>query len=812
MHESNLDVPKDKTMTHQQPTDLDPDFERDVLSTSPDAATADYPVPGLVHDVEVLVDHWGIPHIYAGTRLDAFVAQGFQAARDRLFQIDLWRRRGLGLLSEALGPRHIKQDRATRLFLYRGDMRAEWLAYSTETKDVVTAFVAGVNAFVEWVLEEPDLRLPPEFKVLGYLPARWQPEDVVRIRTHGLLYNVEQELARALTIRDLGLEGEDLRSVREPEIALDLSGEGLYDHLADEVLDVYRLAFAPVDFGAATTSETPTPSGSNNWVIAPWLSASGRPVLANDPHRAVTLPSLRYLAHLEAPGLSVIGAGEPNLPGISIGHNGHVAFGLTIWPVDHEDLYVYELHPEDDRRYRYKDAWEEFDVVEEQVRVAGTEDVVHSLSFTRHGPVVYLDTIARRAVAVRAVWLQPGMAPYLASLEYQDAKNAKDFSRALRRWGAPGVNQVFATADGDIGWQASGMVPVRPGWDGSLPVPGDGRYEWDGFASVEELPSVLNPESGWFSSSNENNLPEGYDNTALTTTTDWYSSARHERLSAWLGSGEQLDVDSSLRMQGNADNVHGRRLLDKLVEVPVTTCAQEWAELQAWNGNEAVDSRPALLFQVWQRRHLRPWLVDRCLERLDLDPSAAIKGRHRLLRADSLFSDLRPDLRMLEMFDQSDEGDLALLGDGLDKTLSSALAELEQLLGSDRADWTWGALHRTQLRHPILAGAPGVPPEWGTLPAVPRAGSGDTVGLTGYDGSFNAVMGSSFRIAVDVGEWDESRVVNSPGQSGDPRSPHYADLLPLWAAGESFPLLYSRASVEAAAAQRIILKSKAPGG
>jgi penicillin amidase len=794
-------------MTYLQNTELDPDCERDVSSTAPDAPSDEYPVPGLLHDVEILVDHWGIPHIYAGTRLDAYVAQGFQAARDRLFQIDLWRRRGLGMLSEALGPRHVPQDRATRLFLYRGDMRAEWLAYSTETKDVVTAFVTGVNAFVEWALEEPDLRLPPEFKVLGYLPARWRPEDVVRIRTHGLLYNVEQELARALTIRDLGPEAEELRSVREPETALDLSGEGLYDHLADEVLDVYRLAFAPVDFGAATASETPTPSGSNNWVIASWLSASGRPVLANDPHRAVTLPSLRYLTHLEAPGLSVIGAGEPNLPGISIGHNGHVAFGLTIWPVDHEDLYVYELHPDDDRRYRYKGAWEEFDVVEEQVPVAGSEDVVHTLTFTRHGPVVHIDTTNRRAVAVRAVWLQPGMAPYLASLEYQDAKDATDFSRALRRWGAPGVNQVFATADGDIGWQASGMVPVRPGWDGSVPVPGDGRYEWDGFASVEELPSALNPESGWFSSSNENNLPEGYDNTALTTTTDWYSTARHERLAAWLDSGEQLDVASSLRMQGNADNLHGRRLLDGLAAVPAPTCAEEWAELQGWDGSETVNSRAALLFQVWQRRHLRPWLVDRCVERLGIAPAAAMKARQRLLRADSLFSDLRPDLRMLAMFDPNDDGDLALLRDGVDETLNDAIAEIEQLLGRDRGGWTWGALHRTQLRHPVLGEAAGLPKEWGTLPSVPRAGSGDTVGLTGYDANFNAIMGSSFRIAVDVGEWDGTRVLNSPGQSGDPRSPHYADLLPLWAEGEPFPLLYSRAAVETATARRIMLRS-----
>lgn len=791
---------------------LDPESARHIDPKTPDH---EYSVSGLDRDVEVLVDQWGVPHIYAGTRLDAFVAQGFQAARDRLYQIDLWRRRGLGLLSEVLGQRHVPQDRATRLFLYRGDMRAEWLAYSTDARDIVTSFVTGVNAFVDWALDDAETRLPPEFGVLGYLPAHWKPEDVVRIRTHGLLYNAEQELARALTLRDLGPDAEQLRSVREPAGAFDpreTPETELYEHLADNVLDVYRLAFAPVDFGSGTAIETSAPAGSNNWVIAPWLSDSGRPVLANDPHRAVTLPSLRYLAHLEAPGLSVIGAGEPNLPGISIGHNGRVAFGLTIWPVDHEDLYVYELHPEDDEQYRYKGGWEKFKVVEETASVVGAPDVLHTLAFTRHGPVVHLDTANRRAVAIAAVWLQSGMAPYLGSLEYQDANDAAEFRRALRRWGAPGVNQVYATAEGDIGWQAAAMVPRRQGWDGSHPVPGDGSHEWDGFASVEELPSLVNPDCGWFSSSNENNLPEDYDNTALTTTTDWPSNARHQRLTQWFESGTPLNVESSLRMQENADNLHGRRLLDTLACIPEPACATEWAELQAWDGVETVDSRPAVLFQVWQRRHLRPWLVNRCLQRLAVSSEAASKARTRLLRNDTLMSDLRPDLRMLAMFDPNLDTDLNLLREGVEQTMAQAVTDIEGLLGRDRAGWTWGALHQTRLRHPVLEGAPDLPSEWGTLGSVPRAGSGDTVGLTGYDADFNAVMGSSFRIAVDVGEWDESRVVNSPGQSGDPRSSHYADLLPLWADGDSFPLLYSRTAIEDAAAQRIVLRADKSAG
>lgn len=790
-------------------------IERDdeLLTRTDDEATApsaaeERAVRGLRDDVEILIDTWGVPHIYAQHRLDAFVAQGFQAARDRLFQIDLWRRRGLGKLAEVLGERYVAQDRATRLFLYRGDMRAEWLAYATDTRDVVDAFVTGVNAYVDWALEAPEERLPPEFGVLGFEPSTWCAEDVVRIRTHGLLYNSEQELARALTTRSLGEQAERLRAVREPETEQGIADTALYEHLTDDVLDTYRLAFAPVDFGAGTASELTTPSGSNNWVISGERTTTGRPVLASDPHRAVGLPSLRYLTHLDAPGLKVIGAGEPYLPGVSLGHNEHVAFALTIWSVDHEDLYVYELHPEHDRRYRYGGGWEEMRIVEEVSSVKDGADAVHTLAFTRHGPVVHVDAEHRVAVAVRAVWLEPGMAPYLGSLEYQNARNADDFTRALRRWGAPGTNQVYATVDGDIGWQASALVPRRPGWDGSLPVPGDGRFEWDGFAMVDELPSSRNPEQGWFATSNEQNLPDGYDSEALATSTDWYSNARSERLREWFQSGAPLDLESSQRMHADAANVHGRRLLDALRAVSVEEHVEAWAELQSWDGVEATDSRAALVFQVWQRRHLRPWLVDTSLARLGIDPERAAAHRHRLLRDDTLFSDLRPDLRMLEAFDVTDASDLTLLQRGVDDTLGRALEEIERMLGANRAAWTWGALHQTRLRHPVLHGAPGVPAEWGELPSVPRAGSGDTVGLTGYDAEFNAVMGASFRMTLDVGNWDASRVINTPGQSGDPRAPHYADLLELWARDESFPMLYSREAVEAATRERIVLRAR----
>ena len=288
-----------------------------------DLETVSYAVSGPRAPVEILIDRWGVPHIYASSRYDAFFAQGWGAARDRLWQIDLWRRRGLGLLSEVFGPSFVEKDRAARLFLYRGEMRGEWLAYGSDTKRVAKAFVSGVNEYVRLSREDPAL-LPEEFRLMGYLPSFWSPEDVARIRSHGLYQNLASEVERVLVLRDFGPEVEALRKPLEPprDVALP---EGLDLALIPaDVLRVYELATAPVEFASGQSSHAKDMEGSNNWAISPVRTTTGRPILANDPHRAQSVPSLRYAIHLSAPGMDVIGAGEPALPGVSIGHNGKI--------------------------------------------------------------------------------------------------------------------------------------------------------------------------------------------------------------------------------------------------------------------------------------------------------------------------------------------------------------------------------------------------------------------------------------------------------------------------------------------------------
>ena len=766
---------------------------------------AEYELPGLEEPAEILIDRWGIPHMYASTLYDVFRVQGFNAARDRLWQLDFWRRRGLGLLAEVFGPSMVERDRASRLFSYRGDMHPEWLAYGSDTKRVATAFVDGVNAYIRLVLRNREL-LPLEFRELGYEPALWAPEDFARIRSNGLYYNLDSEVARALILRDHDPRVEELRRHREPPVDL-VVPEGLdLSLIPDDVQRVYRLAIDPPDLTGVRESVL---QGSNSWVLAPARTTTGRPLLANDPHRALSVPSLRYVAHLSAPGLDVIGAGEPALPGISIGHNGRIAFGLTIFSIDQEDLYVYRTNPDNPLEYRYQDRWEPMRVVRDIVQVKGGQDVEVELRYTRHGPVIYDDVDRHTAFAVRAAWLEPGMAPYLGSMDYMRATNWNEFLAAMNRWGAPPENQLFADPTGHIGWKPAGLTPIRPNWNGTLPVPGDGRYEWAGFRDMDELPLSSNPERGWLATANEMNLPEEYPAHDKVISFDWYAASRAERLTEIFATGRRFAPEDCVRLQSDFVSLPARRIVQRLARVTADSATTNDALglLTAWDGDLAPESAPGALFEVWYRRHLRPALLRAALTRLV--PADQVETvLRKVTPVEDQVADARADLAILDRPDDwlGEDGE-TVLDEILRSTLTAAVAELEQLLGPDREQWAWGRLHVSRPAHPL---SPLLNEDARAKLAVgpaPRGGSGDTVGNTAYlPDTFVQTGGATFRIVVDVGNWDGSLVMNSPGQSGDPDSPHYSDLFDAWSRGEAFPLRYSRERVEAVVEQRIRLR------
>jgi penicillin amidase len=777
--------------------------------------TENIAIEGLAAPVRIVVDRWGIPHIRADSLGDMFLAQGFNAGRDRLWQIDLWRKRGLGLLAADFGPGYLAQDRASRLFLYRGDMQAEWACYGHDGKAICEAFVRGINAYIDLLGTHPDW-LPPEFAALGTRPAKWSAEDVVRVRIHSWMRNALSEVARANVMARAGADVDLLRQNLDPP-KTPVVAEGLdLSAVPMEALDLFRLALAPVTFSRERlaarledadlwTKVTPLgevvrniPSeGSNNWVVHGSRTTSGRPIMASDPHRAHAVPALRYLVHLSSPEFDGIGAGEPILPGIMMGHNGKIAFGLTLFfAADEEDVYVYGTDPADPDRYRYGNGWEGMHVIEERVPVKGASDQTLPLKFTRHGPVVWQDRENRRAVAIRSLWSEPGAAPYAASLKSMRARNHAEFREAMRRWSVPAVNMVFADAEGDIAWMAVGQIPVRRTWDGLLPVPGDGRFEWDGFLTSEELPHVLNPDAGFIATANEMNLPPGWPHAQKPVGYEWYDRSRATRIAEAFAAAGSHDVEASRRLQTDVGSVPACRLM-RLIAGLDSDAAVERAALQllrGWDCAVGEDSAAAALFEVWWSKHLRPALFA-CAT-----PDPFVQSLLAPGDPDSVLRELESPGKWFGGRPEQSRDRLLL------ESLAAAFRECAARMGDDPLAWRWGRLHHGYFEHPMSPlgnAAAAAQLDVGPLPM----GGADSVPMNAmyrFD-DFRVVLGASVRVVVHLGAWDESVCINAPGQSGDPRSLHYADLAPLWARGDYVPMLYSRDAVDAAAERTIVL-------
>ena len=781
--------------------------------TMPACGASETPaVSGLAEPVEILRDRWGIAHIYAKSEADLFFAQGFNVARDRLFQLELWRRQATGTMAEIQGPRALAADRGARLLRFRGDLTAELNHYHPRGAAIVGDFVRGINAFVDATQRDPAL-LPVEFRVMGIKPGRWTPEVVVS-RHNGLFRNATQEVQAARLVRALGEDrARDLLNLHpgRPNLAPDPALE--LEPLGDDVLAAYRASRASIRFlpedvlpafrGKPAPESRPLEKagavgietrGSNNWVLDATRTASGAPIMANDPHRTIDLPSLRYWVHLVAPGWDVIGGGEPALPGVSIGHNPRGAWGFTIFPIDQEDLYVYETDPADPSRYRYQGDWESMRAERESIPVKGQGDslVEVDLKFTRHGPVIHEDRARHRGYALRAAWLEPGSAPYLASLRVDQASTWAEFRDAASYFRTPSENLVWADRSGAIGWQAVGLAPIRRGWDGLVPVPGDGRFEWDGFLPPDKLPFEANPPQGWFASANQDNLPPGYP---AVVGFQWAEPFRFNRLAEFFAPARRLDLKDMTRLQQDELLLPARSLVPLIVRLkPTGELAREAIDrLATWDFVMGRDSVPAAIYATWEKAlKIAVW------ERM-VPPEA-----REILPARQL-----PLSLMIQILDAPD----ARLGSdpiaARDKLLLAAfdraIVELQRRLGPDLDRWRYGrpAMKHVFLRHPL---GEAVEPSLRArldLGPLPRGGSAHTVNST--SDADNQATGASFRIIADVGDWDRSLGTNTPGQSGDPDSPHYRDLFAPWANGDYFPVAYSRPKVESVAESKTTL-------
>ena len=777
-------------------------------------------VAGLEQPVEILKDRWGISHIYARTERDLFFAQGYNAARDRLFQLEIWRRQATGTVAEILGPRELARDHGARLFQPRVDIQQEMRHYHPRGDVIIPAFVAGINAYVDRTREQPDL-LPLEFRLLDIQPQHWTPRVVVS-RHQGLLGRAASQLSLGRAVHLLGEQ--QVRRIEhfhphQPDLTLDpaVDGQHLVDH--DDILALYRayrssISFRPEDIVAQHRNDAASFArlaavaeqeqhedqrleteniGSNNWVISGRLAQDDFPLMANDPHRVHQAPPLRYWVHLHGPGWNVIGGGEPAIPGISIGHNGFGAWGLTIFRMDHEDIFVYQTHPEDADRYRYRDRWQPMEVVEDTIRVNGQEPVVVQLKYTRHGPVVYEDTEANIAYAVGAAWLEVGGAPYLASLRMNQANSWEEFREAVAYNHIPAENMVWADRAGNIGWQPGGIAPVRRNFSGLVPVPGDGRFEWDGFLPSDALPHVVNPPQGYVATANANLIsPFDYEFLDEAIYFLWTDPFRQSRVHEVLGSGRRFNMMDMIQLQHDYLSIPARTLVPLLRDLPVEDSRVDQARrrLLDWDYVLDRDSIEAGIYVAWERRmrrEIQPLFLPEPAR-----PHIAI-GMKRLIDF------------LLAPPGEFGEDPVAARDRFLVENLAGAVQELEQRLGTDMESWHYGQqdYKHALIRHPLSRAVVAPLRQRLDVGPGPRGGYTYTVGNTAYGN--NQASGASFRIFVDTRDWDLTLGMNTPGQSGDPDSPFYENLFPLWANDRLFPVFYSRERIEGVTAERIEL-------
>lgn len=749
---------------------------------------------GLTAPVEILRDEWGVNHIYADNQHDLFFAQGYAAAKDRLFQFEIWRRQATGTVAEILGPDELQRDIGTRLFQFRGDLEEELNHYHPEGSEIIRAYTEGVNAYISEMLKTPE-KLPLEFKILNIQPEKWTP-DVVISRHQGLKGNVNRELQYGMAVAKIGEEKvKELMwfHPNDPNITLDPKIDA--DLLSEKILAVHKAYASGVTFEEQDIDKDYLDDGSNNWVLTGSKTASGAPMLANDPHRRVALPSLRYSVHLVAPGWNVIGGGEPEIPGVSIGHNEYGAWGLTIFRTDGEDLYVYELNPENLSQYKYKDEWVSMTSIQDEIKVKGQAPVKTTLHYTVHGPVTYIDSVNRKAYAVKCAWLEQGGAPYLASLRMDQSKTWEEFKEACTYSNIPAENMIWADTNGNIGWQAVGITPLRKNHSGLVPVPGDGSHDWEGYLPIEKRPHSYNPAKGFLATANEDVTSKDYEYQE-TLNYIWADSYRGQRIDEVLSEDEPFTIEDMVTLQSDYFSIPARTLVPLLQDIETETALAKEAKniLLNWDYVLSEEAIGAAIYAMWER------MVREEAEQTFIPEEVAGLITLQLEKISTWL--LTEGAQFGPGFKKLDKAEF------LQKTFDKTIKRLEEKLGTDIKQWQYG---QAKFKHTTMKNA--LSPFIGDslrkivdLDVLPRGGNSFTPNSTGNND--NQTSGATFKFITDLSDWDKTLMINSPGQSEDVESAYYDNLFELWAKNEYFPAYFSKEKIDEVTKEKTLLLPK----
>ncbi|HVF27738.1 MAG TPA: penicillin acylase family protein [Pyrinomonadaceae bacterium] len=780
-------------------------------------ASGEVKIDGLRARVTVRRDERGIPYIEAANESDLYFAQGYVTASDRLWQMDLLRRTARGELSEIFGKVALEEDKRRRTYGFAVVAEATIAHAPAEVRDALEAYARGVNAFINSLTLET---LPIEFRILKYQPRPWTISDSIVIGKNfaeALSNTWRLDLMREkfaslpadkrgvifpiVSPRDVLVVGAD-RPRRRNSISRVVSQRASKQRLKfDDASMRLMRALAEIETTIARSRSrigvhAEDSAASNNWVVSGKRTASGKPLLADDPHLQPTAPSIWYMTHLSAPGLRVAGVATPGAPGIIIGHNERIAWGLTNLGPDVQDIYREKFDPQNSRRYQTPAGWRDAEVRREEIKVrkspvsTETEIVSHEVTVTRHGPVIFEQEGAR--YALRWTALNPQVVDFEAFAKINRARNWNEFRQALKLYRGPTQNFVYADVDGNIGYYGAGQIPVRKSGDGSVPYDGaTDAGEWKSFIPFGELPHIYNPASGIIVTANSRVVGESYP---YHLTHVWAAPDRARRIYDLLAAKEKLTVDDFRAVQGDVHSLSAILFAREVVEVARAEKSKaksgddKWQEMiqmfDGWDGNLEAESRAALLAtemrDVLQRRILAATLGE--------EMAKAYIWPNRATFINWVITE-RPRAWL-----PSEYNDYAAL---LRACLEEARLALAKRYGVDESKWMWGRAAQVRFQHPISA-IPVIGQQFSIAPFPQRGGGGSFA-------TVNVGSGVSRRLIADPGKWDNTQHGITLGQSGDPSSIHWKDQLTDWRAVTPRAFPFSTAAVNAATKQTIVL-------
>ncbi len=755
-------------------------------------------VAGLEAPVEIVRDAHAIPHIYAASPRDGAFAMGFAHAQDRLWQMEMQRRTGAARLSEIFGARGLTVDRFLRtLGVYRIAER-NFAALSPAAQAIYEAYAAGVNAY----LETRSGPLPPEFVLLGHEPEPWRPTDSLvwlKMMAWDLGDNFRDELLRARLAKRL--DPAQLRDLWAP-----------YPEDAPPALAAGPPSFEPIGIdvaalAAAVPKQSAVGLGSNNWVLSGAHTESGKPLLANDPHLGLTIPSVWYLAHVSAGDFEIVGATLPGLPFPVLGQTGDFAWGFTNTGPDVQDLFIERIDPDDPARYLSPDGSLPFDVRTETIHVSGSDAVELTVRKTRHGPVVsdliqeseaFLEAGHVLAFAWTALDADDRTAEILVGMA--SATDWDGFVTALRDMAAPQQNIVFADRFGNIGYIAPGRVPIRASGQGHMPAPGwTGTHDWVDRIPFAALPRSYNPAEGRIVTANNRVVGPDYP---FFLTDDWTPPYRARRIEALLDAKPAHGVESFTAIQQDLVSLAAARLLPVLLELATPggdDARRALGLLERWDHRMDRDRAEPLIYIAWLRALMRALLADELGPVFEDYWKIRTEVLHRVLTERTAWCDV--------VTTEPAESCAVVAGAALDE----ALADLAARYGEDMADWRWGEAHVAWMKHQVLGEIPGIG-AWFEV-KLPSGGEKETVKAGGFtvsdpDHPFAQNHGAGYRAVYDLAEPERSVFIQNAGQSGNPLSAHYDDFAEAWRDGRYLPMLTARARVDQDALGTLVLSPR----